>query len=82
MNACRLRRRTRRHGTAAGRRHRRRRADRLLHPPSHRGGEAFGADQPVVLQLLEIPAEGPQKAMRGVAMELDDCAFPLLEGWC
>ncbi len=40
----------------------------------------FGADQPVILQLLEIPVEGPQKAMRGVAMELDDCAFPLLAG--
>ena len=43
-------------------------------------GETFGADQPVVLQLLEIPAEGPQKALGGVAMELHDCAFPLLEG--
>ena len=39
-------------------------------------GEMFGKDQPVTLQLLEIPVEGPQKAMRGVAMELDDCAFP------
>ena len=46
--------------------------------PRIAAGEAFGADQPVVLQLLEIPAEGPQKALRGVAMELDDCAFPLL----
>ena len=42
-------------------------------------GEMFGADQPLVLQLLEIPAEGPQKALRGVAMELEDCAFPLLK---
>jgi malate dehydrogenase len=48
--------------------------------PRIAAGEAFGADQPVILQLLEIPVEGPQKAMRGVAMELDDCAFPLLRG--
>ncbi|MEQ8231631.1 MAG: malate dehydrogenase, partial [Gammaproteobacteria bacterium] len=39
-------------------------------------GEMLGADQPVILQLLEItPA---MKALEGVAMELDDCAFPLL----
>jgi len=43
-------------------------------------GEMFGKDQPVILQLLEIPVEGPQKALKGVAMELDDCAFPLLAG--
>ncbi len=48
--------------------------------PRIAAGEAFGKDRPVVLQLLEIPAEGPQKALRGVAMELDDCAFPLLAG--
>ena len=42
-------------------------------------GEMFGKDQPLILQLLEIPAEGPQKALRGVAMELEDCAFPLLK---
>jgi malate dehydrogenase len=41
-------------------------------------GEMFGADQPVILQLLEIPVEKAQQALRGVAMELDDCAFPLL----
>ena len=41
-------------------------------------GEMLGADQPVILQLLEItPALG---ALDGVAMELDDCAFPLLAG--
>ena len=41
-------------------------------------GEMFGADQPVVLRLLEIePAMG---ALQGVVMELDDCAFPLLAG--
>ena len=43
-------------------------------------GEMFGKDQPVILQLLEIPAEGPQKALKGVAMELEDCAFPTLAG--
>ena len=48
--------------------------------PRIAAGEMFGPDQPLILQLLEIPVEGPQKAMRGVAMELDDCAFPLLHG--
>ncbi len=43
-------------------------------------GEMLGKDQPVILQLLEVPVEGPQKALRGVMMELDDCAFPLLAG--
>ncbi len=43
-------------------------------------GQMFGADQPVILQLLEIPVEGPQKALKGVAMEIDDCAFPLVQG--
>ncbi len=42
-------------------------------------GEMLGKDQPVILQLIEIPAEGPQKALKGVAMELEDCAFPLLQ---
>ena len=42
-------------------------------------GQMFGADQPIILQLLEIPVEGPQKALKGVAMELEDCAFPLLQ---
>ena len=42
-------------------------------------GQMFGEDQPVILQLLEIPVEGPQKALKGVAMELEDCAFPLLQ---
>ena len=41
-------------------------------------GEMFGKDQPLILQLLEIPVEGPQKALKGVAMELEDCAFPLV----
>src|SRR5471030_2198456 len=42
-------------------------------------GEMLGKDQPVILQLLEIPDEKAQKALRGVMMELDDCAFPLLD---
>ncbi len=41
-------------------------------------GEMLGKDQPIILHLLEIPVEGPQKALKGVAMELEDCAFPLL----
>jgi malate dehydrogenase len=41
-------------------------------------GDMLGPDQPVILQLLEItPALG---ALEGVRMELDDCAFPLLQG--
>jgi malate dehydrogenase len=43
-------------------------------------GEMLGKDQPVILQLLEIPDEKAQKALTGVIMELDDCAFPLLQG--
>ncbi len=46
--------------------------------PRIAAGEMFGKDQPLVLQLLEIPVEKVQEAMKGVAMELDDCAFPLL----
>ncbi|WP_028358255.1 malate dehydrogenase [Brackiella oedipodis] len=42
-------------------------------------GEMLGKDQPVILQLLEIPDEKAQNALKGVMMELDDCAFPLLE---
>ncbi|MAG57102.1 MAG: malate dehydrogenase [Planctomycetes bacterium] len=47
--------------------------------PRIAAGEMFGKDQPVILQLLEIPVDKVQEAMRGVAMELDDCAFPLLQ---
>ena len=43
-------------------------------------GQMLGNDQPVILQLLEIPDEKAQKALKGVMMELDDCAFPLLAG--
>jgi len=42
-------------------------------------GEMLGPDQPIILQLLEIPVEKAQQALKGVAMELDDCAFPLLQ---
>jgi len=41
-------------------------------------GEVFGPQQPIILQLLEIPQALP--ALEGVAMELDDCSFPLLQG--
>ena len=41
-------------------------------------GEMLGKDQPIILQMLEIPDEKAQKALSGVMMELDDCAFPLL----
>lgn len=43
-------------------------------------GEMLGKDQPVHLQLLEIPDEKAQKALKGVMMELEDCAFPLVAG--
>ncbi|MEG2898948.1 MAG: malate dehydrogenase, partial [Massilia sp.] len=43
-------------------------------------GDMLGKDQPVILQLLEIDNEKAQKALKGVMMEIDDCAFPLLEG--
>ena len=41
-------------------------------------GQMLGTDQPVILQLLEIPPA--LDALKGVAMELDDCAFPTLAG--
>ncbi len=43
-------------------------------------GDMLGRDQPVILQLLEIPDEKAQNALKGVIMELEDCAFPLLAG--
>jgi malate dehydrogenase len=43
-------------------------------------GEMLGKDQPIILQLLEVPMEKPQQALQGVMMELQDCAFPLLVG--
>ncbi len=41
-------------------------------------GDMFGKDQPVILQLLEIPPA--MGALNGVVMELKDCAFPLVAG--
>jgi malate dehydrogenase len=43
-------------------------------------GHMFGPEQPVILQLIEAPIEKALQALNGVAMELDDCAFPLLAG--
>src|SRR6188508_2348329 len=42
-------------------------------------GDIFGKSTPVILQLLEIPVDKAQAALKGVGMELDDCAFPLLQ---
>ena len=41
-------------------------------------GDMLGKDQPVILQLLDLPQA--QQAVKGVVMELEDCAFPLLAG--
>jgi len=46
--------------------------------PRIASGAMFGPDQPVVLQLIEAPIEKAMKVLEGVAMELADCAFPLL----
>ncbi len=43
-------------------------------------GALLGPDQPVILQLLELPIDKVQAALKGVMMELEDCAFPLLAG--
>ena len=43
-------------------------------------GEMLGKDQPVILQMLELPMEKAQAALKGCMMELEDCAFPLLSG--
>lgn len=43
-------------------------------------GEMLGRDQPVILQLLELPIDKAQAALKGVMMELEDCALPLLAG--
>jgi len=47
--------------------------------PRIASGGMFGPGQPVILNMIEIPAEGPMAALKGVAMELEDCAFPLLQ---
>ena len=43
-------------------------------------GDLLGRDQPVILQLLELPIEKAQAALKGVMMEVEDCAFPLVAG--
>ena len=43
-------------------------------------GEMLGKDQPVILQMLELSLDKAQAALKGVMMELEDCAFPLLVG--
>jgi malate dehydrogenase len=43
-------------------------------------GALFGPSQPVILHLIEIPDEKALKALNGIVMELEDCAFPLLKG--
>ncbi len=48
--------------------------------PRIASGAMFGPDRPVFLKLIEIPVEQAMKALEGVAMEIDDCAFPLLQG--
>ncbi|MFT4540532.1 MAG: malate dehydrogenase [Planctomycetota bacterium] len=47
--------------------------------PRIASGQMFGPDQPVILHMIEIPLEKPMQALAGVAMELEDCAFPLLQ---
>ena len=43
-------------------------------------GQMLGPDQPVILQLLELPMDKAQAALKGVMMEVEDCAFPLVAG--
>jgi malate dehydrogenase len=43
-------------------------------------GDMLGKDQPVILQLLEVPVPEVMKKLEGTVMELNDCAFPLLHG--
>ena len=43
-------------------------------------GEMLGRDQPVILQLLELPLDKAQAALKGVMMEVEDCAYPLVVG--
>lgn len=46
--------------------------------PRIASGQMFGPNQPVILHLIEVPVEKVMAALKGVAMELEDCAFPLL----
>lgn len=41
-------------------------------------GQMLGPDQPIILQMLELPIDKVQAALKGVMMELEDCAFPML----
>src|SRR5690606_34508428 len=43
-------------------------------------GSMLGPDQPVILQLLEVPVPEVQEKLKGTVMEVDDCAFPLVAG--
>jgi malate dehydrogenase len=43
-------------------------------------GSMLGPDQPVILQLLEVPVPEVQEKLKGTVMEIDDCAFPLVAG--
>jgi len=43
-------------------------------------GEMLGRDQPVILQMLELPIDKAQAALSGVMMEIEDCAYPLVAG--
>ena len=43
-------------------------------------GSMLGPDQPVILQLLEVPVPEVQEKLKGTIMEVDDCAFPLVAG--
>ncbi len=43
-------------------------------------GSMLGPDQPVILQLLEVPVPEVMEKLKGTAMEIDDCAFPLVAG--
>ena len=46
--------------------------------PRIASGQMFGPDTPVILNLIELPIEAAMNALQGVAMELEDGAFPLL----
>lgn len=48
--------------------------------PRIASGQMFGPEQPVILNLIEIQSDKALAALKGVAMELEDCAFPLLQG--
>ena len=48
--------------------------------PRIASGDMLGPEQPIILQLLELPLDKAQAALKGVMMEMEDCAFPLLAG--